>query len=148
MQRLTWSGFFEEEKIGLPQGTPAQLLEHILNKKWKLNSDDKDLVVMWHRFVYEIKGKKKEIQSTLVARGENKVHTAMAKTVGFPLAIAAKLLLQGKITERGVVIPTMKEIYRPVLKELKTLGIELSETSPGPGEAGASLSGAERGDVT
>src|SRR6267154_4813 len=147
MQRLTWSGFFEEEKIGLPQGTPAQLLEHILNKKWNLHSDDKDLVVMWHRFVYEKKGKTSEIQSTLVARGENKVHTAMAKTVGFPLAIAAKLLLQGKITERGVVIPTMKEIYRPVLKELKTLGIELSETSPSPGEAGASLSEAERGSL-
>ena len=147
MQRLTWSGFFEEEKIGLPQGTPAQLLEHILNKKWKLHSEDKDLVVMWHRFVYEKKGKKNEIQSTLVARGENKVHTAMAKTVGFPLAIAAKLLLQGKITERGVVIPTMKEIYQPVLAELKALGIELSETSPSPGEAGASLSEAERGDV-
>jgi saccharopine dehydrogenase (NADP+, L-glutamate forming) len=127
MQRLTWSGFFEKEKIGLPQGTPAQILEHILNKKWNLHPDDKDLVVMWHRFVYEKKGKEKEIQSTLVARGENRVHTAMAKTVGFPLAIAAKLLLQGKIKERGVVIPTMKEIYQPVLQELKSLGIELRE---------------------
>ena len=127
MQRLTWSGFFEKEKIGLPQGTPAQILEHILNKKWKLHPQDKDLVVMWHRFVYEKKGKKKEIQSSLVAKGEDMVHTAMAKTVGLPLAIAAKLLLQGKIKQRGVVIPITKEIYQPVLAELKTLGIELSE---------------------
>ncbi len=82
---------------------------------------------MWHRFVYGKKGKEKEIQSTLVARGENGGHTAMARTVGLPLAIAAKLLLQGKIKVRGVVIPTSKEIYQPVLKELKTLGIELSE---------------------
>ena len=127
MQRLTWSGFFEKESIGLAQGTPAQVLEHILNKKWKLHPHDKDMVVMWHRFVYEKKGAKKEIQSSLVAIGENTVHTAMAKTVGLPLAIAAKLLLQGKIKERGVVIPTSKEIFQPVLAELKTLGIELSE---------------------
>src|SRR5258706_1101743 len=127
MQRLTWSGFFATQHIGLSQGTPAQILEHILNKKWKLLPEDKDLVVMWHRFVYEKKGKKKEIQSSLVAKGENAAHTAMAKTVGLPLAIAAKLFLQAKIKERGVVIPTSKEIYQPVLAELKTLGIELSE---------------------
>src|SRR6185295_12330304 len=113
--------------IGLPYGTPAQILEHILNKKWKLHPQDKDMVVMWHRFVYEMKGTKKEIQASLVAVGENTVHTAMAKTVGLPLGIAAKLLLQGKIKQRGVVIPTSKEIYEPVLAELKTLGIELSE---------------------
>ena len=127
MLRLSWSGFFEKEKIGLSQGTPAQILEHILNKKWKLHPQDKDLVVMWHRFVYQKKGKKREIQSWLVAKGEDVVHTAMAKTVGLPLAIAAKLLLQGKIKERGVVIPTKKEIYQPVLVELKALGIELVE---------------------
>jgi saccharopine dehydrogenase (NADP+, L-glutamate forming) len=132
MQRLAWSGFFDnEEKVGLPQGTPAQVLEHILNKKWKLHPEDKDLVVMWHRFVYRKKGRKQEIQSTLIARGENRVHTAMAKTVGLPLAIAAKLLLLGKMKERGVVIPTMKGIYEPVLAELKTLGIELSERAMG-----------------
>ncbi len=127
MKRLRWSGFFEKEKIGLQKGTPAQILEHILNKKWKLNAEDKDLVVMWHRFVYEREGKKKEIQSSLLAKGDDATHTAMAKTVGLPLAIAAKLLIQGKIKARGVVIPTIKEIYEPVLAELKTLGIELTE---------------------
>ena len=129
IRQLKWSGIFDTEKIGLQEGTPAQILEHILNKKWKLNSDDKDLVVMWHRFVYETGGRKKEIQSSLVVQGEDDVHTAMARTVGLPLAIAAKLLLQGKIKQRGVVIPTAKEIYQPVLSELKSLGLEVKERS-------------------
>jgi saccharopine dehydrogenase (NADP+, L-glutamate forming) len=127
--RLKWSGFFSDEKIGLQTGTPAQVTEHILNKRWRLTGNDKDLVVMWHRFRYSVKGKTKEIQSSLVAKGSDPVHTAMAKTVGLPMAIAVKLLLQGKIAQRGVVIPVMKEIYEPVLEELGKLGVELSESS-------------------
>jgi saccharopine dehydrogenase-like NADP-dependent oxidoreductase len=125
---LEWSGFFSKESIGLANGTPAQILEHILNKKWMLHPDDKDMIVMWHRFRYRSKGKLEEIQSTLVAEGENSVYTAMAKTVGLPLAIAAKLVLQNKIRARGVIIPTTREFYLPILQELKTLGIQLKET--------------------
>jgi len=124
---LRWSGFFDNEKIGLSKGTPAQILEHILNKKWKLSTDDKDLIVMWHRFVFEQNGKQKEIQASLIAKGDDSNFTAMAKTVGLPLAITAKLLMQNKIQQRGVVIPTDKEMYEPVLNELKLMGIELIE---------------------
>jgi saccharopine dehydrogenase-like NADP-dependent oxidoreductase len=127
MKNLKWSGLFAEVPVGLPKGTPAQILEHILNKKWKLNPEDKDQVVMWHRFVYEQQNKKKEIQASLVATGTDAVYTAMAKTVGLPLAISARLVLEGKIRTRGVAIPTTKEIYDPVLEELKRSGIELQE---------------------
>jgi len=127
MKRLAWSGMFSEENVGLQKGTPAQILEHILNKKWKLQSDDKDLVVMWHRFGYTKDGVSKRLEASLVAKGSNSIDTAMAKTVGLPLGIAAKLLIEGKIEQRGVVIPTTKEIYEPVLDELKLLGVELSE---------------------
>jgi len=127
MTRLRWSGLFTAEKIGLEKGTPAQILEHILNKKWKLNSGDKDFIVMWHRFGYLLNGKRKEIQAWLTATGEDETQTAMAKTVGLPLAIACKLLFQDKIRSKGVVIPVIKEIYEPVLEELKTLGIGLEE---------------------
>ena len=65
--------------------------------------------------------------SHLTVTGENEVETAMARTVGLPLAIATKLLLEGKIKKRGVVIPIEKEIYEPVLAELTTLGIRLDE---------------------
>lgn len=125
--RLSWSGFFSHEKIGLEKGTPAQVLEHLLNKKWRLNPTDKDFVVMWHRFIFNQGGKKKEIQASLIAKGDDSMNTAMAKTVGLPLAIAAKLLLENKIRTRGVVIPTIKEFYEPILEELKGLGIELNE---------------------
>jgi saccharopine dehydrogenase (NADP+, L-glutamate forming) len=127
IQRLRWSGFFSPEKIGLSHGTPAQILEHILTKKWKLGKGDKDFIVMWHRFGFQIEGKYKSIISHLTVTGENEVETAMAKTVGIPLGIATKLLLQGKIKKRGVVIPIDKEIYDPVLAELTTLGIRLDE---------------------
>jgi saccharopine dehydrogenase (NADP+, L-glutamate forming) len=127
LKRLSWSGLLSEEKVGLTKGTPAQILEHILNKRWKLKADDKDLVVMWHRFGYEQNGKSKTIEASLVAKGLDSVNTAMARTVGLPLGIAAKLLIQEKISQRGVVIPTSAEIYEPVLAELRSLGIELTE---------------------
>ncbi len=127
MQKLKWVGMFDYEPVGLTAGTPAQILVHILNKKWKLEPEEKDMVVMWHRFRYAQNSEQKEIQATLVVEGENSIHTAMAKTVGLPMAIASKLILQNKIKQRGVVIPVDAEIYKPVLEELKALGIELVE---------------------
>jgi saccharopine dehydrogenase (NADP+, L-glutamate forming) len=127
MKRLKWSGLFSDEPVGLQFGTPAQILEHILLKKWKLNDGDKDFIVMWHRFVYEHEGNKKEIQSYLTATGQDERDTAMAKTVGLPLAIAADLLMQGRISSRGVVIPTVKDIYEPVLEALRKFDIHFTE---------------------
>jgi saccharopine dehydrogenase-like NADP-dependent oxidoreductase len=127
VQKLKWSGLFDDALVGLDKGTPAQILEHILNKKWKLQTSDKDLIVMWHRFIYEQDGSKKEIQASLIASGNDSVETAMAKTVGLPLGIAAKLLLERKIKQRGVQIPIEKEFYEPILEELKLFGIELVE---------------------
>jgi saccharopine dehydrogenase-like NADP-dependent oxidoreductase len=127
IRRLKWSGFFGDELIGLDRGTPAQITEHILNKKWKLREDDRDMIVMWHRFHYELDGKRRQVQASLVAIGQDSTYTAMAKTVGLPLAISAKLLLNGKVTSRGVVIPTRSEWYEPILSELKSFDIELHE---------------------
>jgi len=124
---LSWSGLFDTEPIGISSGTPAQLLEHILMKKWKLNPGDKDMIVMWHRFVYEERGIRKKIQSYLVVKGDDEKNTAMAKTVGLPLGIVAKLLLEGKISKRGVCIPVDQEFYEPVLEELKVYGIDFKE---------------------
>ncbi len=127
MQKLKWLGLFEEEKIGLDAGTPATLLEHILSKKWKLNAEDKDMVVMWHRFVFSLNGTEKEIQSSLVMLGDNALHTAMAKGVGLPMGIIAKRLMEGAIAQRGVCIPVEQAIYEPVLKDLGALGIRMRE---------------------
>jgi saccharopine dehydrogenase (NADP+, L-glutamate forming) len=127
MHRLRWAGLFSQELVGLESGTPAQILEQILKKKWTLNDEDKDMIVMWHKFDFVANGEQRQIQSTMVAIGEDTTHTGMSKTVGLPMGIAAKLILQGKITSKGVQIPILKEIYNPILDELSELGIELSE---------------------
>lgn len=124
---LDWSGLFSDELIGIESGTPAAILEHILMKKWRLHLGDKDMIVMWHRFIYEEDKTRKVIQSSLVVKGGDEKNTAMAKTVGLPLGIAAKLLLQEKIQSRGVCIPVEKEFYEPILDELKLHGIDFEE---------------------
>ncbi|MBX2965623.1 MAG: saccharopine dehydrogenase NADP-binding domain-containing protein [Cyclobacteriaceae bacterium] len=125
--RLAWSGFFTGEPVGLKEGTPAQILEHILNKKWALQPSDKDMIVMIHRFVARIEGREKTIQSSLVVKGDGSVSTAMAKTVGLPMGMAARLLMLNKLKSRGVVIPTGKEFYEPILEELKEFSVEMVE---------------------
>jgi saccharopine dehydrogenase (NADP+, L-glutamate forming) len=127
LSMLKWSGFFDPVPVGLAKGTPAQILEFILNKKWALGKDDKDQIVMWHRFRYELEGVGKEIQASLVATGADDVNTAMAKTVGLPLAIATRLIATNQINARGVIIPTTQEFYDPILQELHQLGITLNE---------------------
>jgi saccharopine dehydrogenase (NADP+, L-glutamate forming) len=128
MHKLQWLGMFEDELIGLDKGTPAQILEHILKKKWTLNSEDRDMIVMWHRFRYQINGESKEMHATLVAIGDDEENTAMAKTVGLPMGIAAKLIMEGKIHQRGVKVPISREIYIPILEELvNKFGIDFIE---------------------
>jgi saccharopine dehydrogenase (NADP+, L-glutamate forming) len=127
MKRIAWSGFIENEKNALDPGTPAQITEYILNKKWKLSPHDRDMIVMWHRFIYEVDGRKKEIQASLVVKGDDSINTAMAKTVGLPMGIAAKLLLDDQISEHGVILPVFKDIYEPILSELKQMGVVMHE---------------------
>lgn len=127
MKRLAWSGLFSEERVGLPAGSPARILEHILLKKWTLSPSDKDFVVMWHRFKYLLSGRQKVLHAYFTATGNNFIDTAMSRTVGLPLAIATCLLMKGRIKTRGVAIPVTRDIYEPVLRELQLLGIELHE---------------------
>jgi saccharopine dehydrogenase (NADP+, L-glutamate forming) len=124
---LRWSGFFEEVPVGLSRGTPAQILEFILTKKWALKKGDKDQIVMWHRFRYRVDGLHKEIQAYLVATGTDEIYTAMAKTVGLPLGIATKLITSNRILARGVLIPVTPEFYAPILDELRAYEITLTE---------------------
>ena len=120
MSKLKWLGVFEKESIGLEKSTPAQVLQKLLESKWSLESKDKDMIVMQHQFHYRLKGKEKSLYSSLVLEGKDQIHTAMSMTVGLPVAIATKLILQGKIQLLGVQIPVMKEVYEPVLEELKS----------------------------
>ncbi|NKI31579.1 saccharopine dehydrogenase family protein [Croceivirga thetidis] len=119
---------FSSEKTILIEGaTPAQALQFILENSWTLGDDEKDMIVMYHKFGYELDGVKKQLDANVVVLGENKTHTAMSKTVGLPVAIASLNILNGKIKAPGVQIPITKEIYEPILGELKEYGIKFNE---------------------
>lgn len=119
--------FSGAKKLNLKNPTPAQALQKILEDKWTLDENDQDMIVMYHKFGYELNQEKKQIDSTMVCIGENQKYTAMAKTVGLPVGIATIKILLGEINTKGVLRPTLKEIYQPVLKELQNHGIFFHE---------------------
>ncbi|QQS51240.1 MAG: saccharopine dehydrogenase NADP-binding domain-containing protein [Bacteroidota bacterium] len=129
IDKLEWLGIFDNTPVGLKNATPAQILQHILSQKWELDENDKDMLVMWHKFIYFDPSKPKPIlkTSSMGCIGDNMQHTAMSKTVGLPLAIATKMVLIGQINLKGVHIPTKKEIYDPILNELEGHGIKFVE---------------------
>ena len=131
---IVWDKFLEldlfnhHKKVTLKKATPAQILQKILMDSWTLKSEDKDMIVMYHKFGYELDGAKHQIDATMVVLGEDQTFTAMSKTVGLPVAIATLDILNGKIKTPGVQIPISREIYEPILKELGNHGIKFNET--------------------
>jgi saccharopine dehydrogenase-like NADP-dependent oxidoreductase len=105
----------------------ADVLQFALEKKLALQPGDKDLVMMLHEIEYTIDDKKYKSTASMIVTGEDDAHTAMAKTVGLPLGIAAKLILDGTINQKGLLIPVNKEIYIPVLEILNQYGIFFNE---------------------
>jgi saccharopine dehydrogenase (NADP+, L-glutamate forming) len=129
IKMIEWTGILSDEPIGLQQATPARVLQQLLEKKWLLEPHDKDMVVMQHLFNYRsASGSQHRITSTLVVTGEDSIKTAMAKTVGLPLAMAVRRLINGSIHLRGVQIPVMPDLYLPILEELAGYGIVFEET--------------------
>ena len=125
--KIVWLGVFTDTIVGLKDASPAQILQKICEEKWTLDAKDKDMIVMQHQFEYVQSGEQKKLNSSLLVFGDDTRYTSMAKTVGLPVAIATKLILNGKINSTGVKIPTTKDIYIPVLKELEENGINFVE---------------------
>uniref|UniRef100_UPI0030EBA3E0 saccharopine dehydrogenase family protein n=1 Tax=uncultured Winogradskyella sp. TaxID=395353 RepID=UPI0030EBA3E0 len=130
---IVWDKFLEldifnpEKMVELDKATPAQILQKILMDSWTLDETDKDMLVMYHKFGYELNGKKHQIDATMVTLGKDQTYTAMAKTVGLPVAIATLAILNGKIKTPGVQIPISEEVYTPILKELEFYDIIFKE---------------------
>jgi saccharopine dehydrogenase-like NADP-dependent oxidoreductase len=123
--KLVWLGIFDRVKLDFTEDvSPAYFLQKILEEKWSLGKDDKDMIVMYHKFVYKLNGEFKEINSHMVSTGEDQTYTAMSNTVGLPCAICAKMILNGTIQSKGVHLPVRKEIYQPILKELEDYNIK------------------------
>jgi saccharopine dehydrogenase (NADP+, L-glutamate forming) len=125
---IIWTGLLGNEKVGISKGSPAMILQKLLEEKWLLEATDKDMIVMQHLFEYTNSDNViKNMTSTLVVIGEDSQKTAMAKTVGLPLAMAVRRLIKGEIKLRGVQIPVLPEIYKPILQELEEYGIVFEE---------------------
>lgn len=126
--KFEWLGIFDEEtNLKTETPTPAQLLQIILERKWTLNKGDKDMLVMIHEFEYRLNNQFHKITSSMVNIGEDQTYTSMSNTVGLPVGICSKLILNGKITDKGVMLPVKKEIYQPILEELETNDIKFVE---------------------
>jgi saccharopine dehydrogenase-like NADP-dependent oxidoreductase len=127
LEAIRYLGLLEKEKIKLQAATPAQILEQRLVQKLPLQATDKDLIVMQHEFEFVMDRQKKRLKSALVLKGHDATYTAMAQTVGMPLAFAAELILQNKLILTGVHIPVLPELYRPLLARLAEIGIQFQE---------------------
>ena len=126
-EKIQWLGFFENRKLPKTKGSPAQLLQAILEIDWELQTEDRDMIVMQHLFEIKTSEGIKKVSSSLVSFGQDSVHTAMAMTVGLPLAIAVDLFLDGKIQLAGLHIPVIPALYEPILEELGKKGIGFEE---------------------
>lgn len=120
---LEFLGLFDHDPIPAHARTAADVLQYLLETRLAMQPRDKDMIVMQHEIEYTLAGKMQRERSTLIVKGEDNLNTAMARTVGLPLGIAAKLLLEGRLTIRGLHIPILPELYIPVLAELEQEGI-------------------------
>jgi saccharopine dehydrogenase (NADP+, L-glutamate forming) len=129
LNRLAWLGLFDAESgPTVLKGTPAQVLQSLLEVKWELQPNDRDMIVMWHRFAYRLNGQMHEVTSSLRLEGRDAVYTGMSDTVGWPVALAAEALLAGKFKGRGVQVPLHKDYYEVILPALEKLGVRFEET--------------------
>ncbi|HLX91249.1 MAG TPA: saccharopine dehydrogenase C-terminal domain-containing protein [Puia sp.] len=122
-------GLFSDKRLPASAKTSADVLQYLMERKLAMEPTDKDMIVMLHEVEYSANNEKCSVQSSLVVKGKDSSHTAMAKTVGLPLGIAAKLVLMEKFKLPGVRIPVEPEIYRPVLKELEEHDIIFKEST-------------------
>ena len=128
IEMLAWLDLFEEIPIDFDEASPAQILQYILEHKWKLMPEDKDMIIMQHEFEYKAAdGSQQRLVSTMKKLGENAQDTAMANLVGLPLAIGVKNILLGNIQLSGVQIPILPEIYEPIMAELEEWGVKFNE---------------------
>ena len=127
IKKIKWLGLLSDDKIGLTDPTPADILLDLLQKKWKFSKTDKDMVILQTEVEYLIDEAKEKIVSTLVLYGKENYNTAMSETVGLPMGVGVNLILNNKISERGVIIPIYPDIYKPALKELAKMGIVFKE---------------------
>jgi saccharopine dehydrogenase (NADP+, L-glutamate forming) len=124
---LQWLGLWDVTPVPIERGTPAEVIQKLVEDRWELSPQDRDMLVMCHLFDYTLDGKNYRLQSHMVMEGHDAFHTAMSATVGLPMAMAVPYILNRTWKDTGVLIPTLPHIYNPLLQELKEKGIQFHE---------------------
>jgi saccharopine dehydrogenase (NADP+, L-glutamate forming) len=127
-EQLEFIGLYDATNIPAQFNSNASILQWLLEGKWKLADTDKDLVVMLHEIEYNIGDRQYKLDSSMVLKGEDSINTAMATTVGLPLAMSVCAYLKGEIQMTGLHIPIDARIYQPILRSLAEEGIVFEET--------------------
>ncbi len=122
VEKLDWLGIFDNVQISINKGTNSNLLVDLMLKKLSYEPHEKDMIIVHNEMVVEFPDRKEKRISSMMVEGIPFGDSAMARAVSLPPAIAAKLILEGKITRKGVCIPSTKEMYEPILEEMETLG--------------------------
>ncbi|MGE7776060.1 saccharopine dehydrogenase C-terminal domain-containing protein [Chitinophaga sp. NPDC101104] len=128
IRQLKFLGILNGDLINLGEQTNAGVLQHVLEARLRMEPSDKDMIVMLHEIEFERRNMSTKLSSYMIVQGEDNLRTAMAKTVGLPLGILAKLVLSGQVSLTGLQIPVMPDIYNPVLRELEEFDIRFEET--------------------
>jgi saccharopine dehydrogenase (NADP+, L-glutamate forming) len=148
---MKFLGLFDSSPVPDTARTSADILQHLVETRLAMRPDDKDMIVMLHEIEYSLPASdaarplpsappsgaaaihsvstRHSVKSSLLVKGQDSLRTAMATTVGLPLGIAAKLILEGQIRLKGLHIPILPEIYEPVLAELAGQGVRFKESA-------------------
>ena len=129
LKKIEWLGLFRNELLPYSKGSNKDILSYLFLKKLKFGTDERDLVIMQHEYIADFPGENvtKKFTSTFIDYGNVDKDTSIARTTGIPPAVGAKLIAEGKITRKGVVIPVYEDIYGPILLELENEGIKFLE---------------------
>ncbi len=127
LDRLEWLGLFSEEPLPLTHGAPLDILTARMLIKMSYQEGERDMLVMHHEFVATYPDREAYITSTMIDYGIPGGDTSMSRTVGLPAAIGTRMILEDKITQKGVLVPVTPDVYEPVLAELEQLGISFTE---------------------
>lgn len=126
MEKFKWLGLFGDDKMSVLRGTNADVLVDLMIKKMSYAPNEKDMVIVANDIIAEFSDHSEKISSAMVIEGIPGGDSAMSRAVALPAAIASKLILEGKITAKGVLRPLSPEIYTPVLKEMEDFGIRFN----------------------
>lgn len=127
VEKLDWLGMFDNVRISIKSGTNSNLLVDLMLKKMAYEPYEKDMIIVHNEMVVEFSDRTEKRISSMVNEGIPYGDSAMARAVSLPPAIAAKLILEGKFTSKGVCIPSTKEMYEPILDEMETFGFSFKK---------------------